>query len=78
MPENANKSNINSNNDLSDQKKELLNSMKDILSFCPFCGVEIEWSEDLKYCIKCGNYIIPYIPRNKASIWLGKNRVNLN
>ncbi|MHA1338678.1 MAG: lysostaphin resistance A-like protein [Promethearchaeota archaeon] len=45
-----------------------------ILRYCPNCGGSIEWTKDYRYCIHCRNYLIPYIPQDKISFWLGLDR----
>ncbi|MHA1821726.1 MAG: CPBP family glutamic-type intramembrane protease [Promethearchaeota archaeon] len=44
-----------------------------ILQFCPECGAKIMWRKDLKFCQKCGVYLIPFIPRDQISDWMGKD-----
>ena len=46
---------------------------EEILSFCPKCGRKINWLKDLKYCIYCRNYLIPYISREHINEWLASD-----
>lgn len=42
----------------------------DILNFCPVCGKRITWTRDMKYCLSCGSYLIPFIPKSEINQWL--------
>jgi len=44
-----------------------------ILKFCPGCGTQIEWNRDVRFCMHCGMYIIPFIPQDQIQEWLGES-----
>ncbi|MHA1730160.1 MAG: CPBP family intramembrane glutamic endopeptidase [Promethearchaeota archaeon] len=59
---------------LTSSKDEVHISKEEILSFCPNCGSKIIWSEELKFCIRCGIYIIPYIPKDQINLWFDRDQ----
>ncbi|MHA1452836.1 MAG: CPBP family intramembrane glutamic endopeptidase [Promethearchaeota archaeon] len=48
-----------------------MDSKDSILQFCPGCGAEIKWNKENRFCMVCGMYLIPFIPKDKIHEWLG-------